>query len=318
MINFLNKFKIPTLLGLAIILIGTASGVGLVVMGNQSLTTKASHDQNPQGITFSNATSSSVTISWQTTAAVPSFVRFGQSAPDEQATLDDRDTQKPNPRNIHYITLKNLTAQTSYQIQIFTGKLIYPEILKFTTPETTNNQNGYKPVIGSVLQNNQPVQEGVVYLAMSGAYTQSALIKNLGSFIIPINNLQTEKLTGTYTPPENSNVKLTAIAPSGKGSIVFKLQNTNTSAGTIKIGQDLDLNTLPTVTSPPLINLENTLDINGDGNINSSDYSTVLKNFGKNPQNKQADINKDGIVDKKDLDLISQKLFPTSSPPPTR
>ena len=49
-------------------------------------------------------------------------------------------------------------------------------------------------------------------------------------------------------------------------------------------------------------------DLNGDGKINAADNAIILLNFGKNPKDKKADINEDGMVDQKDLELMSQKL----------
>lgn len=315
MLDFLNKFKIPTILGLSVILMGTIAGVVLVVMGNQTLTTQASPDQIPKDITLSNANSSSITISWTTTAVVPGFVTYGVNMPSEQTALDDRDSQKPSARNIHYVTIKNLTPQTTYQFKIISGKLTYPEILKFTTATPSDAQSGYKPIIGTALQNNQPVQEGLVYLSVSGAYLQSALIKNLGSFIIPINNLQNTNLTGMFQPVAESNAKITAVSTQGKGSAVFKLTNSDKSIGTIRIGENLDFTFLPIPTIQPQVTPELLVyDLNSDGFVNVNDYSLVLKNFGRNPSEKKADINKDGIVDKKDLDLISKQITPTPSP----
>lgn len=307
-VDFLNKFKIPTLLGLGVIVLGTGVGVTLIVMGRQSYTTQASPDQNPQNIVISNVTDVSTTISWNTSSSIAGFITFGPGSPDEKTVLDVRDITKPQSHISHYITIKNLLPQQSYQFKIFSGKLLYPEVLKFTTSAPVNIQNKYQPIIGSVVTKD-PTSEGLAYLAISGANVQSSLIKNSGNFIIPISQMQKEDLTGVYLPQENTLAKLTIITELGQSSVVFNL-NDRSDLGALKIGENLDL-TVKKTDAPKQLDQ---FDLNGDNIVNSSDYSIVLKNFGplreasKNPKDKRADLNKDGIVDQKDLDLISKRI----------
>lgn len=302
-IDFLNKFKIPTLLGLGIIIVSIGVGVVGLVMGRQVYTTQASPDQNPQNIIISNITNSSVTISWHTSASVSGFIQYGQSSPDEHTVLDIRDETKPQNHTSHYIVIKNLIPQTTYQYKIFSGKLIYPEVLKFITSAPIVAQNKYSSIIGSVLNKDKPITDGVVYLAVTGANIQSSLIKNLGNFIIPISQMQREDLTGIYFPDDTTIAKLTVITEFGQTTALFNLKDSQ--IGLLKIGEEIDFTLKKPVTkSEQIIKF----DLNSDQVINSSDYAIILKNFGKNPKEKRADLNSDGIVDQKDLDLMARQI----------
>ena len=183
MTSFINKFRIPTLLGLGVLLIGISAGVYLVVR-QQNFFAKASPDLAAQDITLTNISDNQVTISWQTQVETPAFIMYGQTLTDQTA-LDDRDSNSPKPYTIHHITVKNLQPKTTYQYKIVAGKYASTPS-SFTTTSPASIQNGFNPVIGSVLSGGQPLDKGVVYLSISGSTIQSAVIKNFGNFVIPL------------------------------------------------------------------------------------------------------------------------------------
>ena len=122
----INKFKIPTLLGLGIILLGIGVGVFLVLR-QQTFLSSAAPSQTPQNITVSNITDSEVSISWQTSNPSLGFVTFGQSDANEQTVLDDRDNKLPQTHLIHYVSLKNLLPKICLKFSYFT--LSYKSII---------------------------------------------------------------------------------------------------------------------------------------------------------------------------------------------
>lgn len=306
--HLLFKLRIPTLLGLVIIILGTSAGVYLV-LNQQTFTSLAGPDTSPQNITFSNIEDNTITISWKTVAPTAGFITYGISSDNEKTALDDLDNDAPTFRQAHYVTLTDLLPQTEYQFKIRAGKRM-SETFKFKTATPLDNNNGFKPVIGSVLSGNQPLEEGIVYLSIAGATIQSSTIKEFGNFIIPISNIRTEDLTSLFIPEEEALGKLTVVSSGdSKSTAIFKIKSTGEPIGVINLGQNLDLTTKESSPSPsPLSSKEVIFDLNGDGEINASDHAIVLKNFGKNPKEPKADFNNDGVVDKKDLILISKKI----------
>jgi hypothetical protein len=311
--NFINKFKMPTILGLGIIFLGLASGVYLVLK-DQVLLSQAAPNIAPQNVTFSNITDTQTVVSWQTNSPVPSFITFGQESPTEQTALDDRDTS-PNPHLIHYATLKNLLPKTKYQLKIVSGKNT-SAIFQFETSAPLTSQTEFTPIIGSVINGNMPLDEGVIYLSLSEATTQSALIKKGGSFLIPISQIAKADLSNTFTLVDDMPAKLTVHSASKETSIQFTLKAGLAPIPPIILGQNIDLTTANGTPQPKsdssqaslTINDLNKYDLNNDGKINAADNAIILLNFGKNPKNKKTDLNGDGKVDQKDLDLISQEL----------
>lgn len=321
MTNFVNKFKIPTLLGLGLILLGLVSGLFLVLR-EQIFLSQAAPNLTPQNITVTNVTDDSVVISWQTNAAAASFITFGQKNPGEQTILDDRDGNPvpggagPKPHLIHYVTLKNLLPSTNYLFKISSGKLT-SEILKFDTASPVTNQTGFTPVIGSVLDGNNPLNDGVIYLSIQDATTQSSLIKTGGNFLIPISQIRKTDLRDIFPLTEGATAKLAIRSDKGSASILFKLKTNSAPLPAIKLGQDIDL-TVPEKTpvpSPTIKDLDK-YDFNSDGKINAADYAIVTSCSRKKPNTilpegiscAKTDINGDRVINQKDMDLMSQKL----------
>lgn len=308
MIKYVEKFKIPTLVGLGVIFFGIGAGLFLVLR-NQSFILKASPTALPQNVTFSNIEDSTIVVSWQTTNPAPSFVTFGQNSADEQTVEDDRDQKAPIPHTFHYVSLKNLLPETEYQLKIITGRT-QSAIFKFQTAPAATTQNNFGPVVGSVVDINQPLDEGIAYLTIAGATIQSSLIKSLGSFLIPLPKIRKSDLSDVFTLNEDMVAKLTIIGKKGQATALFKLKQDGVTLPTLKLGESLDLTITgetPKLASPSAKQL-NSFDLNGDGQINATDNAIILRNFGKNPKEKKADLNNDGVVDQKDLDLMSKNF----------
>lgn len=315
MIEFINKFKIPTILGLGIIFIGLASGLYLVLR-EQIFLSQAASDLTAQNITVSNLTDEGATISWQTNSATTSFITFGQNNPSEQTALDDRDVNSPQPHVIHYVTLKNLLPQTHYQFKIISGKVI-SNVGDFDTAKPLTNKSVLTPIIGSVLDENTPLNEGIAYLTINGAATQSAPVKAGGNFLISLSNLRKSDLSDPYSLTENANAKITIISDKGSASLITKITANTNPLPPIKLGQNLDLTAAEETPKPePSIKDLGKYDPNKDSVINTADYAIVSSCFDKPlaavlPPSipcAKADINNDGKVGQKDLDLITQRL----------
>lgn len=309
MTSFLNKLRIPTLLGLGVLLIGISAGVYLVAR-QQIFFAKASPNLAAQNITLTNISDSQITISWQTQVETPAFIVYGQTSTD-QTVLDDRDTNAPQPHILHHITVKNLLPKTTYQYKIVSGKLT-SGVSNFTTASPASAQNGFSPVIGSVLKNNQSLEDGIAYLSIQGAATQSAPIKNSGNFVIPLSFVRKSDLSDTLPLESGTKAKITIISDKGESSVLLKLQLSAKPLPPLHMGQNLDLTTLDLESRISTKSSENLIkfDLNNDGLINASDYAIILKNFGKKQFDKNADLNKDGVVNQKDLELFFKEISP--------
>lgn len=304
--DIFNKLKMPTILGLGIIILGIISGVFLTLR-EQVFISSASPSASPQNITLTNISDTQVSISWQTSIPITSFISFGKVDPNEVTVLDDRDTHPapygagPTPYLIHYVTIKNLTPKTTYLYKIISGKLS-SQTDRFTTAAPLTSQTGFRPIIGSVLDGNKPLEEGIVYLSITDATIQSALVVSSGNFLIPISQIRTADSLTNFPLTEDTLAKLTIVSPKGQATAQFRLKDSENGLPPLKLGQDLDFTDIASGQDLKKY------DLNEDGKINAADNAIILDNLGRNPKNKEADINKDGIVDQKDLDLMAQKI----------
>lgn len=312
MMHIFSKFRIPTLLGLGLILTGIISGVFLVLKDQPfNLISEASPDVSIPKPNLSNVTDYSTTISFKTNIEIQSFLTYGLNSSGEQTLLDDKDEKKPVAHKMHYFTIGNLDEETTYKYRVTAGKNVYEGSFKTAKRETS--QNGYNPVIGSVSADNNSITEGIVYLSVAGASTQSALIKN-SHFLIPISFMRKADLSDTFVPDNLTKAKLSIVSDLGEANILFILNSLDNSLPPVDIGEELDLTEINPLPTPVLSDFER-FDLNGDGQINAADNAMILKNFGplrsgasKNPRDQGMDFNNDGFVDQKDLDLMIQQI----------
>ena len=118
--NICSK-RIPTLLGILLIIIGVGITSYLVKTG-VILTSKAGPSEIAQNIRISNVTDRSFTISFTTEALVIGSINFGKDKNLGQTALDDRDGQGVlKEHKIHYITVKNLDSSSDYYFSITSG-----------------------------------------------------------------------------------------------------------------------------------------------------------------------------------------------------
>lgn len=300
--NFLNNFRIPTLLGLTIIAVGIGAGV-VLTLRNQNVSTKAAADllPNPENIKVTNIGDTKVSLSWSTDEPAPNYLKVGIDKAD-QTKLDDRDLGQVASRKLHHVSLKDLIPGTTYQYKVTAGRSETPTN-EFTTAPAKDSTNQFQSIVGAVKDGNSFLGSGLVYLEIPGAIQQSAVIESLGNFIIPLSKMRTTDLSDIFSDEDTAGTILVLGEAGQKATAKIVLSRINVPIGTLAIGEDLDL-TLPPASPSALLKF----DLNSDGFINASDHSIVLSNFGKNPKVPRADLNGDGLVDKMDVKIISSEI----------
>lgn len=287
--------KIPTLLGLSVLLVGLGAGVFLVTQKNLfTLTSKAAPENYPQKITVANLSGSSASLFWQTNDPSTGFIQAGTSKTLGLTFRDDRDPAAPQPHKLHFVTLTNLSPETTYYYKIVSGPNTYPKGDPSSFKTTSRVQlSAFQPVIGTVIDSNlQPIEEAFAVLQTDNNQLLATITKIAGSFVLPL----------TLLPADfrQTSATITLYDQKMSSRVTVKLPAEKTLLP-IVLGQDLDLTSPPSSASATPIKQ---YDVNGDKVINSLDLSEVYKNFGKNPKNKKADLNGDGVVDQKDVNLL--------------
>lgn len=195
----MRQFRLPTLLGLLVLVLGTAAGV-VLVQNRQIFRTTAAPGEVPQKIRTTDTTDTSFTVSWITDEPTTGFVAYGTSTSLGQAS------QGTESSTIHYIQVKNLKPNTSYFFKIGSGKNTFdnqgsPYQVKtgptLATPPPTDI------IFGSVTAaSGRVVPRAIVLATLPGATTVSGLTTAEGKFSISLSTARTTNLSSyaAYNP----------------------------------------------------------------------------------------------------------------------
>lgn len=214
--SFWNK-RIPTLLGLILIIVGL--GVTTYLVGQGGLfSINAGPGHEPKDVRISNITDTSFTVTYSTDDLVTGALSFGDSTTLEESALDDRDQNsgKVSPHKLHNITARNLDPEKTYYFSIISGQDTYlnnsvPFEVITANPidDTPLVQN---PMSGKIiLPSGKSPAESIVYVTTDGSQVISTLIRDDGTFLLPLNSLRTNDLSSYLKLEEGKVLKLLVI-----------------------------------------------------------------------------------------------------------
>ncbi len=203
--------KIPSLLGILIIVVGIASTTFLVERG-QVFQTNAGPGDDPKNIQITNISDSAFTVTYITDAQVFGTIKVGAN-PDslDQTFLDDRDrlSQKVSDYKTHSITVNNLTPSSTYYFTINSGN-----------ETTTNNGAPFNittaPLISEASSLNSQIKgkvinpdgtvptDGIILINTNGAQKKSGYLQKDGSYNIILKELRTDDLSNYFRINENT------------------------------------------------------------------------------------------------------------------
>lgn len=192
--GLMNK-RIPTLLGLLILLGGLGAGIVLVNM-RQGLESKAGPTESPKNIKVSNKGSNTFSVSWTTDIPLTGYVRYSDNP--AKITLpagDARDQISGSSQSYtnHYVNITGLNANTTYYFLIGSGSQTYDDGGKPFQIRTTLQAIAppedviYGKVVGA---GGNPVNGAILYVEVEGGQTLSAMTKTDGTWRL---NLATAK-----------------------------------------------------------------------------------------------------------------------------
>jgi hypothetical protein len=190
----IKRNKIPTILGIIILLAGTFGGV-FFLQKSQVFKIGASTTVTPKDIRVSNLTDTSATITWTTEGQTADFISYGDTQSVGNIENETQDNQK---FFTHSITLTGLKAGTTYFYKINSEGTTFDNNgipWQFATgPALSENQNTIT-VSGSVLTAaGQPAQRAIIYITVNG-YLLSTLTSDSGTFVLQLGQVRTSDLS---------------------------------------------------------------------------------------------------------------------------
>lgn len=189
-----KTIKIPTILGLVILIVGLIAGIFAVGRRQLQIGKASGRPAIPANVTISNVSDRSFTVSWITDQDAIGFVKI---TPKKSKTsikvADDRDKsgQAPIKSTTHYVNVESLSPLTEYQILIGgEGDSLFDQngspFLVTTgstslTPPTSDISQGTVVVPAGL-----PAEGAIVYAHLPNAQVVSSLVNRSGNWIIPL------------------------------------------------------------------------------------------------------------------------------------
>ncbi len=222
----MKKNKIPTFLGLIILVVGLVVGVFLV-QNLQIFKSGASVDAAPKDVRITNITDDSFTVSWITEKETSGFIKWGES----ESLGKTQGGESDEASLTHSVTLTSLKPLTNYFFKVNSGG-----------DDFDNNGNTWQTQTGPTLTTNstniilsgtitdvssQPVKNALVYVTISGAQPLSTVTSGSGAWLIPVSGVRNENLSDILVTSDSTSLTIFAnVGPLGVSTAQSIIKNT--------------------------------------------------------------------------------------------
>jgi hypothetical protein len=242
MINMFKQSKIPTLVGIFMLLLGVGASVFLVQSQKQT-STNAAADKTPQQVRITNVSDKSFTVSWITEKATTGYLSWGKSTSLGQATDADKVAV------IHHITINNLSPQTSYYFKIGADKTLFTNQGKAYTVKTASALTGTPNndvVFGTILTTSGSPADAIVYISAAGIAPVSTTTNNEGKWSIPLSTARSTNLSAYASYSKDTQLDIVITGGQGQSATGKILAGAAKPVPAIKIGEFKDFTNLQT------------------------------------------------------------------------
>lgn len=189
-----KRNKIPTIIGIILLLTGIFAGV-VLLRTTQIFKIGASGASSPKDIRTSNLSDSSATISWITGGAATDFLSWGETR--GSLTKIENESQTNQKFFTHEITLAGLKANTTYFYKINSDGTNFDNSgipWQFTTGPALSGNQIPVPISGSVISaTGEPAKRAIIYVTVNG-YLLSTLTSDSGNFVLQLGQTRTPDL----------------------------------------------------------------------------------------------------------------------------
>lgn len=210
------KKRIPTMVGLGILVVGLVVGVVFLGTGPGVFAPRATPETTPSKIKLTNVTDVGFTASFYTSSATPGFIKYGTDTKSiKSQTGDDRDqlSGTVGDYKLHHVTVRGLKPGTTYYYVLGTGSKASfdnngaPFTVK--TAARGGAPSAAKTAYGNVLlKSGSPANGAIVYATLPGVGEMSSLVKSSGSWAIPLSNARKSDGSGYAVVTETDNLTL--------------------------------------------------------------------------------------------------------------
>lgn len=210
--DIFNK-RIPTILGVIILIGGLVSGI-LLVGKPQSLLTKAGPTSVPKNVKISNKGGESITVSWTTDVPVTGLLKYSDNPSNLSlpgADIRDQASGEAGVFTTHYVVLTNLGVNKTYYFEILAGSISYDDSTKPYQARTGMGTGmGEEDVVSGkiITAAGQGIEGAIVYIEIDGGETMSSLTKNGGMWQLNLGAVKNNKGQTFVYDKQNQQVSL--------------------------------------------------------------------------------------------------------------
>ncbi|MEK7550601.1 MAG: Ig-like domain-containing protein [Patescibacteria group bacterium] len=245
----IKKNKLPTILGLIVLIVGTLFGV-ILVNSRAIFRLGASGEAMPKNIRVSNISDTSLTISWVTDKESVGFVLWGQN----------KLVQDSKKSFTHSVALNDLKAETEYSYKINSGGILFDNNgipWKTKTGSALNVSENSVLISGSVISSTgETIKNALVYANIQG-YILSTLTSPTGNYVFQLGATRTQDLKNLLEINEAQTlVEIFVETGTGDVSTAQIFPQSAKPAPPMVLGQTHDFRSLPISTSGGTPNAE--------------------------------------------------------------
>ncbi len=192
----LLKKRIPTLIGLGVLIVGLIAGTIIFSQGTGVFAPRATPQTTPKDVQISNISDKGFTVSFFTDEKTAGFVKYGEKSNQlSNQASDERDQLHGTVGSYqaHYITVGGLKPSTHYYFVV--GTAAHSSFdnqgtpFELKTAKRASAPPAAKTIYGSVVTAaGTPAKDTIVYVKLEGAGLLSSLVKNSGSWAVPLSN----------------------------------------------------------------------------------------------------------------------------------
>lgn len=213
--------KIPTIVGLLILVISIFFGIFLTVGGRRIFNPKASGDCRPINPQIANITSNSFDVSFITSGSCLSSI-----------IVDNRTIPnfRNSPSKIHYFQVGNLKEYTLYPFSFLNDGSSFSE--NNYKAQTAKNPQSALPssnlAWGKILNpDSTPANDAIIYLNIPGASPLSSFVTSNGNWNIPLASSFNESKDDWFIPKGNVQEEIVVLSPEKTTQVTNNTSNNN-------------------------------------------------------------------------------------------
>lgn len=230
--------RIPTIVGIILLIIGIAAGV-VLTSRNTSFLSKASGDCTPINPQFTNITNTSFDASFLTSGNCLSSINInGQNIPDVRF-IDQSKT--PTANKVHYFSLNNLKENTEYSFSFILNGTTFskPEYKTKTAVKPSSSIPLSNLAWGRVYTSDlKPAVGSIVYLNIPGAAPLSSFVTSSGNWNIPLATSFNQEKNNWFISPLDTDEEIIVLTQDLPATQITSNTDRNNPVPDIIIGQN--------------------------------------------------------------------------------